>query len=76
MATNNRHFVWFWQWDEQDQVLRYDDTRKEMKILKQNGVRDFTQTVFIPRSTQAVSGTETGDIVVWDISFVMDSDAN
>ncbi len=31
----------------------------------------FTQTVFIPNSTQAVTGTQDGFIVVWDISLIM-----
>lgn len=33
--------------------------------------RIFTQTVFIPNSPQAVTGTKEGFIVVWDISLIM-----
>jgi hypothetical protein len=34
--------------------------------------RTFTQTVFIPNSSQAVTGTKDGIIIVWDISLIME----
>ena len=33
---------------------------------------EFTQTVFIPGTTQAVTGTVEGKLVVWDISLIME----
>ena len=32
----------------------------------------FTQTVFIPETTQAVTGTNDGQLVVWDISLILE----
>lgn len=32
----------------------------------------LTQTVFIPNSPQAVTGTKDGVIIVWDISLIME----
>ncbi|PCI26681.1 hypothetical protein COB52_05815 [Candidatus Kaiserbacteria bacterium] len=32
----------------------------------------FTQSVFIPDSTQAVTASDHGDILVWDISLIVD----
>ena len=34
--------------------------------------RAFTQTVFIPESSQAVTGTNDGHLVVWDISLILE----
>ena len=33
--------------------------------------KEMTQTVFIPGSAQAVTGTQDGHIIVWDISLIM-----
>jgi hypothetical protein len=32
----------------------------------------LTQTVFIPFTNQAVTGTKDGIIIVWDISLIME----
>lgn len=39
---------------------------------KKNWESPLTQTVFIPRGTQAVTGTVDGFIIVWDISLIME----
>lgn len=33
---------------------------------------EYTQTVFIPFTNQAVTGTNKGIIIVWDISLIME----
>jgi len=68
--------VLFWQWDEDEQTLRYDDNEKEMKSFFRQSIEALTQTVFIPNTTQAVTGTKSGQIVVWDMSFIMETDSN
>jgi len=37
---------------------------------------DFTSTVFIPGSTKAVTSTEQGDLLVWDMSLIVDGMAH
>jgi WD40 repeat protein len=49
-------------------------TKKQKKEGRNDGLnhRTFTQTVFIPGSTQAVTGTDSGLLVVWDISLSLE----
>ena len=37
--------------------------------------RFLPQTVFIPTSEQVVTGTDDGNIVVWDISLIVDDNS-
>lgn len=76
IATNNSSQVLFWQWNQDEQTFSYDDNDKEMRTFFRHSVEPFTQTVFIPKSTQAVTGTKNGRIIVWDVSFVMDAESN
>lgn len=76
IATNSAKSVLFWQWDEETAALRYDDNEKEMKSFFRQSIEALTQTVFIPNTTQAVTGTKSGQIVVWDMSFIMETDSN
>jgi len=57
----------FWEWESTKKEFDYysPSNKKKQKI--------FTQTVFIPKnSTQAVTGTDDGYIIVWDISLIME----
>lgn len=37
-------------------------------------IHPLTQTLFIPNSNQAVTGTKDGHIVVWDMSMITEGD--
>ena len=66
---------------EKEKVVK-DRTFSNLKIKKKTNneaenkhsgsKRTFTQTVFIPDSSQAVSGTSDGHLVVWDISLILE----
>jgi WD40 repeat protein len=43
---------------------------------KEKQSAEFTSTVFIPESTKAVTATELGDLLVWDISLIVDGMAH
>ena len=81
-VTTGRERVFFWKIDY-DGVCSYyspqtsnessNPSKKNKKKKKEkSNSKHFTQTVFIPNSTQAVSGTEEGSLVVWDISLIME----
>jgi WD40 repeat protein/Ca2+-binding EF-hand superfamily protein len=46
-----------------------DEEEEEKPVTSR---RAFTQTVFIPNSSQAVTGTKDGHLVVWDISLILE----
>lgn len=64
--TTGKRAIFFWSWDQAVRGFEY---------YKQNfDTRKFlTQSTFIPDSTQVVSGTNDGYIVVWDISLIMEN---
>lgn len=43
---------------------------------KEKQTADFTSTVFIPGSSKAVTSTEQGDLLVWDMSLIVDGMAH
>ena len=65
-VTTGPKRVGFWTWEEQASWFEFYSPGVSC------GSKEFTQTVFIPNNTQAVSGTHDGYIVVWDISLIMD----
>lgn len=77
IATNSRKSVIFWKCNEQERSLNYDEKEKELKNFL--GVAydyvAFTQTVFIPGTSQAVTGTAEGQIIVWE-SFIIETDSS
>jgi len=73
-ASNSSESVLFWQWDDSEQTLKYEDNEKEMKFFFRQKMEPLTQTVFIPDTSQAVSGTKNGRIVVWDVNNLMESE--
>ena len=77
IATNSDKAVLFWKWNEEERILNYDDdNEKELKSFIRYAVGEFTQTVFIPGTAQAVTGTKKGGIIVWDKSFIMEADSS
>ncbi|CAD7967330.1 unnamed protein product [Amoebophrya sp. A120] len=77
IATNGRRRVFFWQWGKNDTSLKDKMTFQfyspalAAKDFKQK-VGDFTQTIFLPESTQAATATLDGDVVIWDLSLIVD----
>lgn len=69
-STTGRKTVRFWSWGPgEDGCRRYSPVPAAKEAHQK---KEFTQTVFIPRSTQAISGTTEGLLVVWDISLIME----
>lgn len=64
-ATTGDTRILFWLW--QDSERGFELYSPEIPAKK-----TLTQTVFIPNSPQAVSGTKEGVIIVWDISLIME----
>ncbi|CAD7951720.1 unnamed protein product [Amoebophrya sp. A25] len=74
IATNGRRRVFFWTWDEDKMAggkFQFYSPALAAKDFKQK-VGDFTQTLFLPNSTQAATGTMDGDVVIWDHSLIVD----
>ena len=64
-ATTGESIIIFWLWEDTERTFElYSPEIPSKKIL--------TQTVFIPGSPQAVTGTKEGVIIVWDISLIME----
>lgn len=76
IATNNKKSVIFWKWNQNDRLLNFDDNEKELRSFLRQATEDFTQTIFIPGGNQAVTGTKRGQIIVWDMSFIMEADSS
>jgi len=70
IATNGKRRVFFWNWDV-GQPFQFYSPALAPRDFKQR-VGDFTQTVFLPESTQAATGTVDGDVVIWDLSLIVD----
>jgi hypothetical protein len=62
----NYRAIFFWSWDQA--VRGFDYYKQDF-----DGKKFLTQSTFIPDSTQVVSGTTDGFIVVWDISLIMEN---
>ena len=76
IATNNEDSVIFWKWSESERALTSDINKKELKSLIKQSTGSYTQTIFIPGGNQAVTGTKNGQIIVWDMSFIMEADSS
>jgi len=70
LATNGRRRVFFWTWDA-GQPFQFYSPALSAGDFKQR-VADYTQTIFLPNSTQAATGTYDGDVVIWDLSLIVD----
>lgn len=65
-ATTGESLVVFWEWETA--IKGFNFYAPSLDKIK----RTLTQTVFIPNSTQAVTGTKDGIIIVFDISLIME----
>jgi len=65
-VTTGKRRVAFWSWENLERGFEYYGPElKDKKI-------EMTQTVFIPGTDQAVTGTTDGYIIVWDYSLIME----
>ena len=69
-VTTGKRSVRFWSNTESGGTSTSYSPMGPAKEASHN--KEFTQTVFIPKSTQAVTGTMDGLLVVWDISLIME----
>lgn len=67
-ATTGKTIIFFWNWESSEKGFTYYEPATLFSLRQ----KFFTQTAFIPGNTQAVTGTEDGFIVVWDISLIME----
>ncbi|DBA03566.1 TPA: hypothetical protein N0F65_011467 [Lagenidium giganteum] len=63
IVTNGKQRVIFWNWQEQKLVF-YSPSLSQKDFRQVIG--NFTQSIFVPDSKQALTGTEDGDLVLWD----------
>eukprot|EP00435_Cladocopium_sp_Y103_P035182 s1943_g9.t1 len=70
IATNGKRRVFFWTWDV-EQPFQFYSPALTPRDFKQR-IGDYTQTIFLPDSTQAATGTIDGDVVIWDLSLIVD----
>lgn len=70
IATNGKRRVFFWTWDG-EQPFQFYSPALAPRDFKQR-IGDYTQTIFLPESTQAATGTIDGDVVIWDLSLIVD----
>mmetsp|Transcript_42036 Transcript_42036/g.105703 ORF Transcript_42036/g.105703 Transcript_42036/m.105703 type:complete len:986 (+) Transcript_42036:60-3017(+) len=70
IGTNGKRRVFFWTWDV-DQPFQFYSPALAPRDFKQR-IGDYTQTIFLPDSTQAATGTVDGDVVIWDLSLIVD----
>lgn len=64
IVTNGRQRVIFWNWQQQ-RLLFYSPSLSQKDFRQVVG--NFTQSIFVPDSKQALTGTEDGDLVLWDV---------
>eukprot|EP01064_Diplonema_japonicum_P027919 TRINITY_DN4168_c1_g1_i1.p1 TRINITY_DN4168_c1_g1~~TRINITY_DN4168_c1_g1_i1.p1 ORF type:complete len:927 (+),score=186.83 TRINITY_DN4168_c1_g1_i1:24-2783(+) len=62
LITNGEKRVVFWSWEEGD--LKYYSPPISSRDFKQQ-VGNFTQSVYVPGTSLAASGTVDGDVVMW-----------
>ena len=74
IVTTGYKSVLFFQWEDgQDQFSYYQPwISNQMFSEKDRFGAPLTQSVFLPQSTQAVTATAMGDIMVWDMSKIVD----
>lgn len=68
----------FLKWgDDMDEIEYYMPIIPSSSFSKkEKQSAEFTSTVFIPGSTKAVTSTEQGDLLVWDMSLIVDGMAH
>lgn len=68
IAANGRERIIFLCWEHGKQTFEYYSGRIEKKdfTIKERKEAKLTKTVFIPGGNMAVTGTDKGDILVWD----------
>ncbi|TMW56015.1 hypothetical protein Poli38472_008663 [Pythium oligandrum] len=64
IVSNGKQRVIFWNWAEQ-RLLFYSPSLSQKDFRQVIG--DFTQSLFVPDSKQALTSTEDGDLVLWDV---------
>ncbi|KEG13277.1 hypothetical protein DQ04_01111140 [Trypanosoma grayi] len=64
LVTNGLRRVLFWSWTEGE--LKYYSPPILAKNLKV-AVGNFTQTIFVPGTSMACSGTVDGDVILWEV---------
>lgn len=74
LASNGKERVLFLNWEPGMSKLQYYSPRVETKDYSspERASKDMTKTVFIPTTLMAVTGTECGDILVWDRSLIIE----
>eukprot|EP00929_Paragymnodinium_shiwhaense_P051431 TRINITY_DN25883_c0_g1_i1.p1 TRINITY_DN25883_c0_g1~~TRINITY_DN25883_c0_g1_i1.p1 ORF type:complete len:959 (-),score=271.03 TRINITY_DN25883_c0_g1_i1:60-2936(-) len=70
IGTNGKRRVFFWTWDV-GQPFQFYSPALAPRDFKQR-IGDYTQTIFLPEATQAATGTVDGDVVIWDLSLIVD----
>jgi len=70
IATNGKRRVFYWTWDTSAPPQFYSPALAARDFKQRIG--DYTQTIFLPDSTQAATGTVDGDVVIWDLSLIVD----
>ncbi|POM69186.1 Microtubule-associated protein [Phytophthora palmivora] len=63
LVTTGRQRVIFWSWAART-LLFYSPSLAQKDFRQVVGA--FTQSIFVPDSAQALTGTEDGDLVLWD----------
>ena len=74
LCSNGRERLFFLSWEADLDSFEYycPQVLRDAFPSKEKADAYLTQTVFIPGSTQAVTATDHGDILVWDISLIVD----
>ena len=65
LISNGRRRVYFWSWAPGSPRFQYYSPPLRSRDFKQS-VGDFVSSVFVPGTTQALTATTDGDLVVWD----------
>ncbi|KAL8424252.1 hypothetical protein Efla_002870 [Eimeria flavescens] len=71
VLTNGRRRVLFWYWRYEDVTFHFYSPALQSKLFKQK-IGDITTSTFVPRSTKAITGTTDGDVVIWNLSLILD----
>ncbi|PHJ20964.1 wd g-beta repeat protein [Cystoisospora suis] len=71
ILTNGKRRVFFWFWERTSDYFHFYSPALQAKDFKQK-IGDFTRSIFLPNSTKAATGTVDGDVVLWDLSLIVD----
>ncbi|GIL72955.1 hypothetical protein Vretimale_4604 [Volvox reticuliferus] len=66
LISNGKKRVYFWSWTPGATRFQYYSPPLRSRDFKQKKVADFVSSVFVPGTTQALTATEDGDLLVWD----------